>query len=235
MTGAIDERSHENLSRGQRWTLGVAALLLLAAGAALPFIGFSAETVERDAEDRVVSTTVSRVDHDQLALAALAAGLLLGLVAVNGRKLGKLSVGPLGAEVTAAVAAKTFSKSNKEPQDVEVESALPTEAQQPPVEPPKTQVTIAGDKADVYGLADVPIRVMKDLLEQWPESIPRPADYSEFEFAARRPGKGNNSWVIKFKDAPAFAVSYGGQGKKQATVAKPAASKPVAATATPKK
>lgn len=71
-----------------------------------------------------------------------------------------------------------------------------------------------------YALDLVPLHVMCDLLSNWPEDVAQPADLSAFEFAARRRGRGNHRWIIKFRGLEAIRVAYGGYEKKQATVAR---------------
>jgi hypothetical protein len=66
----------------------------------------------------------------------------------------------------------------------------------------------------VYQPDAIPLSVLADLFEHWPGDTPgeRPHYLSSIEFAARKPGKGNNPWIIKVKGVTDPMVVSSGRG-----------------------
>lgn len=73
------------------------------------------------------------------------------------------------------------------------------------------------DGGDVYRPADIPVRVLADLMEKKPGAIETPGDV---EFGLRKSGKGNNAWYVKTLEGETYKVAYGGRGVSGASVKK---------------
>lgn len=72
-----------------------------------------------------------------------------------------------------------------------------------------------------YRIYQTPIRVVGDLYQRWVQDDRQGKYYfSEIEWIARRSGRGNNPWYVRFKNKnDMYRVSYGGR-KGCATVTK---------------
>jgi len=75
-------------------------------------------------------------------------------------------------------------------------------------------ISIGGAELVSVDAAQVPGRVIVDLKSEAP-SVSAASDLS---WGARRMGQGNHPWYVQLLDGRRFKVSYGGQGKPEATV-----------------
>jgi hypothetical protein len=143
---------------------------------------------------------------------ALAAVVTL-LVAVVGHRIREIVIGLRGVSIEALADLKYTTLVEPAPEPI----IDPMTGIEPPaaelkafIEVPEkgVSVTTANDKkVDVFMLSQVPLTVLKNLIELWPD-VPAPYDFRDFEYAARRRGPGNFAWYVKFTDR-AFWVGYG--------------------------
>lgn len=144
-------------------------------------------------------------------------GLVVFVFSLNGLRLSKISAAGVSAESPdAGKAAQEFYETEVEDR-AEEEVTVPNKDSPEPVDPPIRYVEQDDKRYAVYSLEAVPASVMGDALSNWPEGT-KPAVMGSFEFASRRTGRGNHPWTVKFKGNRAVTVSYGGYGKKTATV-----------------
>jgi hypothetical protein len=210
----------KRLSTCERTMIALAGVVALAIAMALTFYPTSRVKEERDGKNLVVKSSVEQTDQKELSLLLTASSLIMFFWALNGLRLSKLTVGSVSAEtkVDAVKVAEKYAKADQAPTDVTVPTPPPEDIKEPsnPVE--VGSVVIHNELEAVYSLANTPRYVLEDLFKIWPVALPKPNDYSTFEFATRKKGKGNHPWTVKFADLPAFRISYGGQGKEAATV-----------------
>lgn len=149
-----------------------------------------------------------------------ASALILFFWGINGLRILRISVGSVSAEAKSdeVKAALAYANTEQKPKEVSLAEKKQADETEPRTEA-NSLVRIADEAEAVYPLTAVPMTVLNDLLTHWPRDVPLPKDLSTFEFASRKTGRGNFPWIIKFKDAPAIRVSYGGYGKETPTVA----------------
>jgi hypothetical protein len=153
------------------------------------------------------------VTHVSVAVVFALAAVVALLLAVVGDRIAEIVIGLRGVSIKARTELKetTYDEPVQEPvMDPATGIEPPVAELKALVEVPASGVpaTTANDQTvDVYRLSQVPLTVLKNLIELWPNP-PAPDDFSGFEYAARRRGKGNFAWYIKFTDR-AFWVGYG--------------------------
>lgn len=152
-------------------------------------------------------------------LGFLVGGISVLVFAINGLQLRRISAGSFTAESSPEEQmAKDYYRI---PEDDRHTLPIIIEETTTPPQPVESLVPsiVAGDESiAVYELKQVPLTVIIDAMQNWPEEDSAPVDLSLFEFATRKVGKGNHPWTLKFAGKNAVLVSYGGQGKREATV-----------------
>lgn len=146
----------------------------------------------------------------------LISGSVFGLFGLNGRRIFTLEMpGGLKAGMAKPTEALEKALSGKPVEEEELEDSPPSDTQ--PTSEPATTVRISGIEYELYALSNVPIRVVRDALDNI-EDLPS-GTLSRIEFIARKAGKGNHPWLMKFFGTDTtWKISYGGQGKDGATV-----------------
>jgi hypothetical protein len=64
-------------------------------------------------------------------------------------------------------------------------------------------------------LVDVPVRILGDLVQRWRADGSRGRwVLGDLQWAARKPGRGNHPWILKFAGRDyVYRIAYGGRGK----------------------
>ncbi len=216
MTEKKQIRSHATaLPTGIRWCSGILGLLLI--GLAAMLIAWCFPTAyEWKGDGTMVKSTRAVSDLSGVVTALVLAGVGLFVFALNGVRLVKFGAGSLVAEGSQAV---EYAKRRMEhpPSDEDARKVdLPDDEDVEPTEAPAA--VLDGDMA-VFELNDVPTKVIRDALVQWPDTAGSPPDsLAEFQFASRKRGRGSHPWILKFEARPEVRVFYGGRGKSGATV-----------------
>lgn len=210
------------LSTNERAAIFCAGLAALVIGLSLTFCPGKHIKEERNEFGVVTKSSVETSDQSELAIVLTASSLILFAWGMNGLRLTKLAVGSVSAESKASEvkAAEDYAKQEQTPKEVVVTEKEPDDIAEPLTEG-KGSVVINDETEVVYSLPFVPRELLFDLFKHWPSEYSRPKDFSTFEFATKKKGKGNHPWTVKFKDLPAFKISYGGQGKNAATISVP--------------
>lgn len=196
---------------------GVSGVLIVLAFIVL-YCPPSRSTVETNQNGTVIKTLEEMQDPTMPFLALFLGGLTVLAFTLNGLRFSKVSAGGVTAEsAKAGKAAQEFYETPKE-ERAEEEVTVPDKDSPEPSESPISTTEQVDGRYAVYLLEAVPASVIGDALANWPDAN-KPDDLSSFEFATRKTGKGNHPWTIKFKGKKAITVSYGGQGKTDATVA----------------
>jgi len=177
---------------------------------------------ERDSKGQITKLIIEQVDHKEVSMLFATSSLILFFWGINGLRLAKLTVGSVSAETNSpeVQAGQKFADKESAPKEVALQEAASEIVDNPQVKESGTVATQDGPEA-VYSITSVPAAVLEDLFKNWPTEFAeqKPKDYSTFEFAIKKRGKGNHPWTVKFADLPAFKITYGGQGKGVATVA----------------
>jgi hypothetical protein len=72
---------------------------------------------------------------------------------------------------------------------------------------------LGGVAYPVYKLEAVPVRLLRDLFDRWPDKAGKlPKDFSSFQYALRKSKQGNHPWILQFSERPPLALSYGRGG-----------------------
>lgn len=218
----------------ERWLLGLSGFGMFGLSV-LAWLNPAMRTVA-SAQASGQSTILISSEPSSIVLALLAFGSLLLFIAVNGRRISNLKL-PGGAEFTSAIEQETKAAVTAlTPKVGEISgtgtdshgnaqvgtspgtnsSARSDTASQPQGTPSKT-TQVNGVELGVYALDAVPVRVLRDLLDKMPESeLPQ---LFAVEFVARRSGRGNHPWLIKFRaEEKIWKVAYGGHGKVDPSV-----------------
>lgn len=117
----------------------------------------------------------------------------------------------------AARAAKRYEKAHAAKPIESPEIDRPRDDAPEPVGQHVTTIALEDGEHEAYDLFAVPPKVLADAILGWPGGSP-PSSLLTFQFAARKPGQGNNAWKLKFEGNDLVTVTYGGQGKKDPTV-----------------
>ena len=203
------------LTKAERWIAGVSGLLSVAA-AALLF--YCPPMTKQFPPQCAAPTCLTEVPASPMPLVVglMVAGILLVLFALNGRRLSSLKVAGVEAEMPGAAEAAKRNLEKTAPQPEDEGEGEPPPGTTPTSRPSET-ITVRGIEYEIYALDDVPIRVIKDALAGI-EALPA-GTLSRIDFIARRSGRGNHPWLMKFRDQDeTWKISYGGQGKEDATV-----------------
>jgi hypothetical protein len=200
----------------RRVGFGISALLI-----ALAFIVLycppSKATIETDHSGTIAKTVKETQDSTTPFLALFLSGITVLAFTLNGLRFSKISAGGVTAETAkAGEAAQGFYETPKE-ERAEEEITIDDKESPEPSESPISYTDQADGRYAVYDLEALPASVIGDALANWPDEN-KPDDLGSFEFATRKTGKGNHPWTVKFKGKKAITVSYGGQGKTEATV-----------------
>lgn len=203
--------NRRQLSRGERWLAGIVGLLL-AIGSF--FVFYFPPEIQAGASGQAGSR---HVDASLPFTSMLATGATLLLYTINGMRFTKFSAAGVSVETenpTRQAQDYLSTRSVDEPdRKIHIEEPEGPEAGR---DAPQVETTIGEFK--IFSIATMPIRIIEDALHNWPEQVEKPQSLAEFEWGARRTGKGNHAWYVKFKDRPEVAVAYGGQGKSDPTV-----------------
>ena len=205
----------------ERWALGLVGVAAGAGAVALWLHPGTRKVLAPACPPGQWSVDVS-ADPTSLILVLLGISALLLVIALNGRRLASLKL-PGGIEATSleqekkaveqAVASKVNLLSDATPAPSSTDAARPA----PPDASPSASVVVGGVDLGVYRLDAVPCAVLSDLLKAKVSDLPR---LFAVEFVARKSGRGNHPWLIKFRgDDRIWKVAYGGQGKDGPTVA----------------
>ena len=201
-----------------RWLCGLLGIAVMAMAIAAFWFPPVRITTEKDETQAIGKQVEQSADVATPFTVAFLASVALFAYGVNGYRLTKFSAGSIAAESEsqAGTEAETFF-SNTTPES-SVETKYVEKPSPEPTESPVRVVERDGDSLAVFNLDDVPISVITDAVANWPEDTPQPNNLADFEFAARKRGKGNHPWTVKFNGSKAVKVSYGGHGKTGATV-----------------
>lgn len=211
---------HGELPAWLRWAsfvLGVVVVLLSVFLLACPPVHRS---VDLDSAGNAIKTTLGTADVTSPFLAVFIAGIVLVLFGINGRRFTRITAGDYSADSQSPI--DSANRHYKEPPSQKDELTVSVDDEAPePTEPRLGVVTTTEGDLSVYNLTDVPSKVIRDALQNWPTGEDLPDDLQSFEFATRRPGKGNHPWTLKFRGKRPVVVSYGGRGKSKPTVESP--------------
>lgn len=212
----------EHLGTWERVGILAAALAVGALTVCLLVAPGRSLVIERDSKGVTQRSTESPVDRSGAILLFGGAAVFLAFVGLNGLRLTAFAFGPVSGESKSSEvkAAEAYASGDQRVVEVDVPAGDLHEEEPAPAAAPQGSVIISGEAEAVYPVAAVPTRILNAVLGNWPfGDIARPNDLSTFEFAIRKTGRGNHPWIVKFRDAPAIRVSYGGKRKSGATVA----------------
>lgn len=166
-------------------------------------------------------------DADPVAVVTvmLTLGTLVGVVSLNGRAIASLHL-PGGASTNFVQERAKNAKEVLSPYSKEIasqgDSKTAPEMAPPETQAPEAETTVNINEVElaVYSLEELPPRVLADLIARLVElERPLPRSLGRLEVIARKPGRGNHPWFLKFREQEKpWKVSYGGQGKGRATV-----------------
>jgi hypothetical protein len=94
----------------------------------------------------------------------------------------------------------------------------PNAAPPPAADAPESAFAKNEDEYQVYEPADIPTKVLADLVEARSDSI---GSLRDVAYGFRRIGQGNHAWFVKTKSGTTLQVSYGGRAKTGATIGTP--------------
>ncbi len=219
----MEDRGRQTMGRCWRAAIILVSVVLMAASYMLAFQYASQKSTEWGQDGKITRITESPRNQTELAVLAASGALCCLIWGLSGVKISQFSAGPISMKAPSTEvgkAASRYSKTGQNPKEVRLErsSAVSDVQEECPDTDPQTTVKIKGEDHRIYSLDSIPWRVLGDLFTNWPREYPIPRDLSTFEFAARKDGKGNHPWIIKFRDNPAYIVSYGGHGKSTSTV-----------------
>lgn len=179
----------------------------------------STETVHNRKGDWTETEKFEEVPRVTEPLALLLIGSLGLIIALNGRRIYSLSIGNNTIKTAPEVKIKA-DQALERPETVEaLDKELEPNADAPFAEPEAgTTIVREGKVYRVYGLYDLPSEVIGDALTHWPKDESPPKNAADLVFALRRDGRGNHSWLLKFKGKRELLVSYGGKSKEVPTV-----------------
>lgn len=150
-----------------------------------------------------------QADPSTFCIALLGVGVVMLLVAANGRKLLEVSSG--GAKFDGP-SEEQVSEDVGQSQKVQAKD----EAQEPvAAASPDRTFERDGFEYQVFNPETIPAQVVADVAGARPEAV---RTVSDIDYAFRRTGKGNHAWFIRTRRGLTLQVSYGGQGKSASTV-----------------
>lgn len=214
VAGATPTQDHQ-LSKCIRAALVVAGVVLVLTGVGL----FLAPPSRSAFPPQCASgACVASVDADPTAmtLALVGIGALLAVVGLNGRVLTGLKVPGAGATMAEEQKKDAEAKAVVSADVQAVGAQLGADGDESPHagEGEARVISIAGAELVRVDAAQVPGRVIVDLKS----AVPSVNAASDLSWGARRMGQGNHPWYVQLLDGRRFKVSYGGQGKLDATV-----------------
>jgi hypothetical protein len=208
-----------SLSKYERAWSGVLGLVFAVSAGLLLFWPPQRVVKELDGGGATIGSTVADADVVAATTVLLIVGMAFLAIAVNGLRLARFSAGGLTAEAMNATerAKEFYSHADEDVESLQIDGSQP-EGVATLTHAPSGTVASSQGELSIYELRDVPMHVIRDALRSWPDGHQLPGSVAEFEFASRKKGKGNHPWALKFKNTPPIVVSYGGQGKTDATV-----------------
>lgn len=215
------------LNGGERTGAIVAAAAFLALAVWLLIAPPKVEKFAPQCASKDCVASVSNVP-DGVVLALTGIGALLVVMSVGGIRFSKFSVPGITAETAVEQAAKDLkmltpdtisdpeggsaATGNNQPAPEEPPAGAPAEARPTPI----GTVSVGGQPVSVIAPEAVPSKVLTDLFSA---KAPSGRSASDVTYAARAEGQGNHPWLVKLNgDDQLWKVSYGGQGKQEATV-----------------
>jgi len=176
-------------------------------------------TVTETASDGSWKIITSPLDDSTLRIGSGIFASVLLLYAMNGLRIVRFSAGNVSMETLPETQAQHVLDDVK---SVDPSADEPVDPKTPPPESTAAPEIVRTAKGpfEYYRLPQVPARVLHDAIAGWPLDDPKPTDFTGFEVALRKTGRGNHPWILKFRDRVPIAVSYGGQGKGGSTVTK---------------
>jgi hypothetical protein len=165
-----------------------------------------------------LKTTIEESEAANVVVVLLISGLLFLAFGINRARVTSFKWGDWQAGTEGEAEEAPLQRLSAEPEKaIAVLEAADNDTAPPPGSQPTKAatrcVTLGNKTYPVYPLNAVPIEVLRDLFVNWPESVGKlPPDFSRFQYAARKPGQGNNPWIIKFADCSPIGFSYGRGG-----------------------
>lgn len=159
---------------------------------------------------------------DGVPLALIGFGGLMALVGANGLRVASLKVPGGGFDADKAVAkeVKTALEGINPDEFKEEPTASGDEPVDETVVKSRSQIEVRGRELDVVRAQDLPAQVFGDLASHLAQQGLDAVTIGDIEWAARQRGRGNHPWFIELSGVGLWRVSYGGQAKAAATVAK---------------
>jgi hypothetical protein len=119
-------------------------------------------------------------------------------------------LGALSATVSA-IEDKVLTSTDLQPIDDE---ARP-EIEPPPAVTARGVIMLDGVALERVEPPDVPLRIIGDLVQRWRMDGSRGRwVLGDLEWAARKPGRGNHPWIVKFVGRDyVYRIAYGGRGR----------------------
>ncbi len=214
---ANDPSTH--LSANERLLICMLGAVALVAALLTTLHPLQLSVVEKDASGKVTKNTTSEVARTELAVLCTAIGSILLLIGANGSRFTKLTLGSASFEARTPEVKAADKTAREQPNVKDVQPAVePSAEETEPVAPQSGNAILSNTALSVFSRDAVPARVLQDALDLWPDPKTKPRDLSTLEFAARKPGKGNYPWILKFANSAPIRVSYGGRGNPNATV-----------------
>ncbi|MBT9610552.1 MAG: hypothetical protein IV110_10965 [Aquabacterium sp.] len=215
-----NENTTTSLSYAERLVLILWASLILGMSCVAAIKPIQLTSTETDSTGKRTKVTTTEQARTEVAILLAAVGSVILFLGINGSKLSKLTVGSVTAETRTpeVKAAEATARDKTKPQEVTPPDADPPEEETQPTSTPEGKVILDNTALSVFSRDAVPERVLQDALDRWPTPDKKPTDLSLLEFAARKSGKGNHPWVLKFTGFEPVKVSYGGQRKTEPTV-----------------
>lgn len=219
----------EGLKCWERWACGILGLLCLVGAGILLYRPPMAKQFPPQCASGECAAVMPTVPM-AVIVALLGVAALFIVVALNGKRLLSVKVAGVEAQMAGASESAKRALAGKDVEDTKGAGAGKPADTAPegttPASQPAQTITIGNIEYELFSLEDVPTRVMKDALEGIAKPAPNgagdvpPGTLGRLEFIARKSGRGNHPWLLKFRDLDqTWKVSYGGQGKGEATVA----------------
>ena len=155
---------------------------------------------------------LDEVDHPEIAIAFLAAGMLFLAWGLNGLRLSKVQLGGMDAG-SAAQAAQALDAAGMAAMEVPVKSAhVPR-----PDDAMAEELTLREGDSWVFDRVHAPLSLISDVVKHWPKELEhqKPGLWVDLEFVSKPKGKANSVWMVKFKHTPPIRVVYGSKVKSK--------------------
>lgn len=223
-TGTV---TNDKLGAWTRWIAGVFGFLLLIL--AIGLLYFPPTKITREIDGTGTITKITHTENYDLTIpfsVMFVGGLAFVFFGVQGTYFNKFTFSKDGLSVQNQVAdynnpdavKENLIEDLKSPKAAqEANEPTPTiDIEEKPAPLVSTTVTRRyikgpdGQRLQYFTLNEVPPDVIQDVLNRWP--LGKGLDVRTFEYATRKPGKGNHKWTIKFQDKDPVNVSYGNTG-----------------------